>query len=114
MAREMSADGYQKKAIEVCKITDDPKEMLAHGVFGLASEAGEVSGIMQKMFQGHDLNEEHLLIECGDALWMICEILTSLGYTLSECMDKNIAKLKKRYPDGFDPARSINRSPEDM
>jgi len=28
---------------------------------------------------------------------------------LAECMERNIEKLRKRYPDGFDPERSIHR-----
>lgn len=28
---------------------------------------------------------------------------------LDDCMEKNIKKLKKRYPDGFDPERSLHR-----
>ena len=30
--------------------------------------------------------------------------------SLEEAMEYNIAKLRKRYPDGFDPERSINRT----
>ena len=29
--------------------------------------------------------------------------------TLMDCMEHNIAKLMKRYPDGFDPERSLHR-----
>jgi NTP pyrophosphatase (non-canonical NTP hydrolase) len=29
--------------------------------------------------------------------------------SLEECAERNIAKLRKRYPDGFDPERSLNR-----
>ncbi len=31
------------------------------------------------------------------------------GSNLEECMTQNIEKLKRRYPDGFDPDRSIHR-----
>lgn len=34
---------------------------------------------------------------------------TYCGSTLEECMERNIEKLKRRYPDGFDPERSLHR-----
>lgn len=34
------------------------------------------------------------------------------GYTLEGVAGKNIEKLKKRYPDGFDPERSLHRQNE--
>lgn len=34
---------------------------------------------------------------------------TYCGSTLAECMERNIEKLKRRYPDGFDPERSLHR-----
>lgn len=34
---------------------------------------------------------------------------TYCGSTLEECMERNIEKLKRRYPEGFDPERSLHR-----
>ena len=36
----------------------------------------------------------------------LCDLV---GVTIDEVADTNIEKLKKRYPDGFDPERSIHR-----
>ena len=33
-----------------------------------------------------------------------------LGSTLEEAMERNIDKLRRRYPDGFDPERSLHRT----
>ena len=38
-----------------------------------------------------------------DILWYHCQV------TIYEAMERNIDKLRKRYPDGFDPERSIHR-----
>lgn len=35
---------------------------------------------------------------------------TFCGSTLEEAMERNIEKLKRRYPDGFDPERSLHRA----
>lgn len=32
--------------------------------------------------------------------------------TIEKCMERNIEKLKRRYPDGFDPERSLHREAE--
>ena len=37
------------------------------------------------------------------------DILENCEYSLEEAMEANIAKLRKRYPDGFDPERSLHR-----
>ena len=45
----MTGNDYQKLAMRTCNIPyDKKKDMLRHAVFGLASEAGEVAGILQK------------------------------------------------------------------
>lgn len=66
----MTGSEFQKSAICTVNI-DDPKDMLRHAVFGLTSEAGEVSGILQKEYQGHPFDPEHMKKELGDCLWMM-------------------------------------------
>lgn len=50
--------------------------------------------------------------ELAEYLSMILEILRQHGYTLAECLNHNIEKLRKRYPDGFDAKRSNDRYKE--
>ena len=67
------------------------EDKLYHAVFGLASEAGEVSGILQKVYQGHQVDEMHMARELGDCLWMIseaCDALGCLGGLRELVMDK--------------------------
>ena len=110
----MTGNEYQKLAMRTCSVIDDEKEMLYHGVFGLNSEAGEVAGILQKTYQGHCMNEEHVKKELGDCLWMIAEICESFGFGMDEVMQLNIDKLKERYPEGFDAEHSLNRKEGDI
>ena len=52
-----------------------------------------------------------------EPLYIVACIIDLVGYMLSnycdadlsECMERNIEKLKRRYPDGFDPERSLHR-----
>ena len=61
------------------------------------------------MHQGHDIDYDHMAEEAGDVMWYLAEIADALDVTLEEIARRNINKLRKRYPDGFDPERSINR-----
>lgn len=109
---DVSANKYQELAMRTSDF-EDASDQLLHGVFGLTAEAGEVASIFQKMYQGHEWTKAHLVKECGDCLWMITEILTSIGVSLSDCMAINIDKLSKRYPDGFEIEKSLNRAEGD-
>ena len=94
----MTGKEYQELAIRTCSIPYDQKEdRLFHAVFGLNSEAGEVAGILQKKYQGHEVNLEHMEKELGDCLWMIAEACNALGTDIDTVMQMNIDKLKARY-----------------
>ena len=83
--------------------------MREHALFGLASEVGEVTGLHQKVHQGHPLDENALRLEVGDCLWFIAELCDVYGWSMEEIAVANIAKLRNRYPHNFDTQRSINR-----
>lgn len=59
-----------------------------HALLGLAAEIGEILGHFQKTFQSHRLDPGAVA-----AL--------------------NFGKLRKRYPDGFDAEKSVNREADD-
>lgn len=88
---------------------------LINGLMGLNGEAGEAIDILKKhLFQGHDLDREHLAKELGDVAWYLAVSADALGYTLEQVLQMNIDKLRARYPDGFEAERSQNRSEEDV
>lgn len=110
----MTGNEYQKLANRTCSVTQDKTDMLRHAVFGLASEAGEVAGILQKQYQGHEFDIEHFKKELGDCAWMIAEACTAVGIMLDDVFDTNIEKLTKRYPDGFSAENSLHRVESDV
>lgn len=110
----MTPNEYQKLAMRTCSVSDNKGKMLLHGVFGLAAEAGEVSSIFQKEYQGHEIEGEHVKKELGDCLWMIAEICTAFGFSLEDVMQTNIDKLYARYPNGFDIEHSLHRKVGDI
>lgn len=89
-----------------------PKEhsRIVNGALGLAGEAGECADHVKKhLFQKHNLDIAHLAEEIGDVLWYCAELASGINRSLDEIAEQNIAKLRERYPDGFDPERSIHR-----
>lgn len=111
----MTGTEYQKLAMRTCSIPYDKKDdRLFHAVFGLTSEAGEVAGILQKVYQGHTREYEHMKKELGDCLWMIAEACEAIGTTVDEVAEMNIDKLRKRYPEGFSADKSLHRREGDI
>lgn len=111
----MTGKEYQALAIRTCSIPYDCKaDRLYHAVFGLNSKAGEVAGILQKKYQGHEVNLEHMEKELGDCLWMIAEACDALGTDIDTVMQMNIDKLKARYPEGFTVENSLHRKVGDI
>lgn len=95
-----------------CLITsrDEFNRDLTEFAMGLASESGEFADEIRKhIFQGHGLNYQHLAEELGDIAWFLAMAANALGYNLSDIFRMNIEKLIERYPEGFDPEKSVNR-----
>lgn len=105
---ELTANDYQRMAMRTAG--DRSEDYLDNAIMGLCGEVGECADIVKKHhFQGHELDHEKLKDELSDVCWYVALLATALGLTLEEVMLHNVEKLKKRYPDGFDKARSINR-----
>ena len=107
----LTADDYQRAALRTARADElGHDELLLNGVMGLCGEAGECIDLVKKVrFQGHGLDYLELRKELGDVAWYLAVAAWGAGFDLSEVLEENIEKLKKRYPEGFDKARSINR-----
>lgn len=106
---ELTANEYQRLAMRTAGVDKD--EWLMNAILGLNGEAGECADLVKKtFFQGHPYNKGALMDEAGDVCWYLALLCSALGTTLEEVMKRNIEKLMRRYPDGFDPERSVNRT----
>lgn len=109
----MELNDYQQAAERTAKHTHDVDSMekrLTNFGLGLAGEAGEVADLIKKhIFHHQPLDQDKLKREIGDVLWYIAMLSTTMGTTLSDIAELNIAKLMARYPDGFDAKRSTVR-----
>lgn len=112
----MTINEYQKAAMRTASgVTAATKEnLLLNGVMGLNGEAGEcIDAVKKWMFQGHELDKEKLVKELGDVCWYLAISAEALGVPLEDVMQKNIDKLWKRYPEGFEVNKSVHRQPEE-
>ncbi|MBR2042177.1 MAG: nucleoside triphosphate pyrophosphohydrolase family protein [Oscillospiraceae bacterium] len=106
----MTVNEYQKLAMVTLNRELGEKEMLTNAVMGLCGESGEACDIVKKhLFHSHKLDREALIKELGDVAWYLAEGAEALGISLEEVLERNIEKLRKRYPEGFSAERSINR-----
>lgn len=86
------------------------EEVLANMCMGISGEGGEVSDIIKKhLFQGHELNYKDLIEEIGDVMFYIVNLCNVLGLDLETILELNFQKLFRRYPEGFEESKSINR-----
>jgi len=109
----MTINEYQNLALRTLNPALSGKDVLINGVMGLCGEAGEAIDLVKKhLAQGHPLDEEALVGELGDVAWYLAETAHALGVDLETVLKRNIEKLEKRYPRGFEREKSMDRTGE--
>ncbi|MGK8828702.1 nucleoside triphosphate pyrophosphohydrolase family protein [Bacillus paranthracis] len=104
---------YQEAALRTWNTNQDFGGRVLNAALGLSGESGEVADIVKKaIFHGHGFDPAHcpgeedgnmhkIALELGDILYYISIMSHEMGYTLEDIAQMNIAKLTKRYPNGF-------------
>ncbi|PFI53875.1 nucleotide pyrophosphohydrolase [Bacillus cereus] len=104
---------YQESTLRTWNNKTDFGGRVSNAALGLTGEAGEVADIVKKaIYHGHGFQPSHcpgeedgntykLALELGDIMYYVSIMAHELGYTLQDIAEMNIAKLAKRYPDGF-------------
>ena len=106
----MTINEYQELAQRTANRTLNAKEKLFNGVMGLCGESGECIDLLKKArFQGHIVTTDKLIEELGDVAWYLAEAASALEMDLEEVLQRNVEKLRARYPEGFSAEKSINR-----
>lgn len=109
----MTINEYQTLAMRTLNPELSKKDVLINGVMGLCGESGEAIDIVKKhLAQGHALDREALIKELGDVAWYLAETAYALNIELEDVLARNIAKLKARYPQGFETEKSVHRAEE--
>ena len=109
----MTINEYQQLAMRTLNPELSRKDVLINGVMGLCGEAGEAIDLVKKhLAQGHALDREGLIKELGDVAWYLAETAYALDVDLETVLAGNIEKLRRRYPQGFEREKSIDRTDE--
>ena len=83
---------------------------IEHAVMGLVTEAAECMDALKKAkIYGRELDLVNLKEEAGDIMWYLAVLADELGVSFEEIWEKNIAKLKTRYPEKYTDEHAINR-----
>jgi len=81
-----------------------------HAVFGLQTEAAEITDLFKKhIFYGKPLDENKVYEEIGDLAWYIALLCDTMGFDLEKLKASNIAKLQARYPNKFSSQDALKR-----
>ena len=108
----MTLAEYHDRAARTLNRSLSTDQRLLDASAGLVEEAGEVLGLVRKhMFMQHDLDTGRLTTELGDALWCLTAAAGALGVSLDEIAAANLAKLRRRYPEGYSDEASAGRPP---
>lgn len=96
----MDWNEYSNKIKEFCIYPDFGTTSdleLSYLGLGLASEAGEVAGLVKKELRDKpEFDTDKWMGELGDVLWYLTRLAESLGFTLEELMVYNVEKLEAR------------------
>ncbi|HFU7075477.1 nucleoside triphosphate pyrophosphohydrolase family protein [Bacillus cereus] len=115
-------DKYQEAALRTWNTNQDFGGRVLNAALGLSGESGEVADIVKKaVFHGNGFDPAHcpgeeegnthkIALELGDILYYISIMSHEMGYTLEDIAQMNIAKLAKRYPEGFSREASQARA----
>lgn len=89
------------------------KDILYYNVSGMTSDAGEVLDVLKKYFYYKNIDKDalylHLAEELSDVLHWLQATCNALGFSLNDIMRVNEAKLRVRYPNGWEEVACTNR-----
>lgn len=101
----MNFHEYQIAANRTAKMFAGLPENLVHAALGIATEGGEfTTEVKRAAIYDKPITEEaveHMVEELGDVLWYVALAAESLGVPLNRIAEKNIAKLRARFPDSY-------------
>ena len=93
---------------------------LHHATTGLCGEAGEALDVTKKMWVYNQslmtknkngiTHAEHLKEEAGDILFYLQMLCNHMGWRMQDLRDHNVAKLTKRYREGYSDAAAMERA----
>lgn len=105
-----STDQHLDEAYDKAEREALQKARLLHAAIGLCTETGELQDALKKnLIYGKTLDLVNVLEEAGDLLWYLALALDASGFTPEQAMERNIEKLRKRFPEGYSNEKALVR-----
>lgn len=92
---------YQRLCQQTAKGFQDKEKELADWGLGAAGEAGDLAGCIKKTLFHNNDQTKGIRENIGDTMWYLAMICNYYNWDFEEVLAENIAKLKARYPQGF-------------
>lgn len=81
-----------------------------HMLFGMFTEIGELADVFKKQHAyKKQIDWINVREEIGDILWYVINFCNINSFDIEEILDKNVEKLKARYPEKFTEHFANNR-----
>lgn len=91
----------------VSTLSIDPR--VFHAIIGAMTESAELGEALHKALTGEQVDLVNVLEEFGDINWYQAIAVDALKGDFETTLNRNIAKLKARFPDKFTNENAINR-----
>lgn len=101
MPKKIDLKEYQKFVKSIAKKFDSRNEEIMTWGLGISGEAGDVASCIKKTFAHENDQTEGIRENIGDTFWYMAAIANFFGWDIEEIIGENMAKLKKRYSQGF-------------
>lgn len=103
----------------IFKGTKEVSPRIEHAVMGLVTEAGEIMDSLKKVkIYNQNLDKTNLVEEAGDIMWYLAILADALNVSFEDMWDKNIRKLKVRFPEKYNDKdakdRNLNSEREEL
>lgn len=89
---------------------DQQQVDVMHAVLGIMSEGAEiVEELVTSVIEKRPMDSVNMAEEGGDILWYVALKFNALQILMEDAMQKNIDKLRKRYPEKFEGVQALER-----
>ena len=108
LATNLDDQGYEAVAK---RLSNRKMLVVLHALMGITTECGELMDQLKKhLIYGKLFDDINIMEEDGDLRWYLSLLEFGCNYSPNEAQEKNIAKLKARFPNKFTEIDALNRN----
>jgi len=107
-ARQTDTRDYQGVAT---RVVEAHTLMILHALMGITTECGELMDQLKKhLIYAKPLDLVNIMEEDGDLRWYLALLEFACNYTADQSQERNIEKLRARFPNKFTEFDALNRN----